>query len=63
MRACCIGKKDLVQGQLKLEILQTGYRFELGSENATISNCSTSEIVELPEFDGLKNIILQNNLK
>ncbi|MDF1695079.1 MAG: carboxypeptidase-like regulatory domain-containing protein [Saprospiraceae bacterium] len=47
---------NLSQGKLNLEIIETGYRFDLGSENPIFSNCFTTESVELPHFEGLKNI-------
>lgn len=45
---------SLVQGKAEVPILEAGYRFELGSENSISSNCYTSELVELPRFEGLE---------
>lgn len=45
---------NIVLGKVELSILETGYRFEIGSENGTATDCSISESIELPRFEGLE---------
>lgn len=45
---------NMVQGEVNISILESGYRFELGAQNLTTNNCFTSELVELPRFEGLE---------
>ncbi len=53
-----IGSSDkipvsFVQEKINIFVLESGYRFEIGSENEVSSDCFTSELVELPRFSGL----------
>ena len=41
-------------GMVNTSVLETGYRFELGSENELFVDCSISEMINLPQFDGLQ---------
>ena len=43
-----------VLGKLEVLILEAGYRFEIGSENPDMGDCSKSEEIELPRFEGLE---------
>ena len=45
---------EFVQGNIEVPILDAGYRFEIGSENPEINGCVTTELVELPRFEGLE---------
>jgi len=45
---------NFVLDKAELSILETGYRFKLGSENETFSDCSITESIELPRFEGLE---------
>ena len=45
---------NMVQGNIEIAIIESGYRFEIGSENSNFSNCFIEESIELPRFDGLQ---------
>jgi hypothetical protein len=45
---------EVVSGKLEVLILEAGYRFEIGSEIPEVGDCSKSEEIELPKFDGLE---------
>jgi hypothetical protein len=45
---------EVMQGKLEILILEAGYRFEIGSEDSELVDCSKSEEIELPKFEGLE---------
>ena len=51
---------NFVQGKVEVPILDAGYRFEIGSENQEISGCVTTELVEMPRFEGLEVLDVVN---
>lgn len=51
---------DLVGGTVEIDVFESGYRFELGSEVLEFGDCSTSLPIELPYFEGLEIGVVSN---